>query len=101
MSFLIKKKKKPLCTGTMLDTRTVSQLGSQLGLYIRIIQGGLKKKKCLDHALRDSDEIVWERDLGICNSIKIIHYDQVGFISGMHRFFSICKSISVYITLTN
>ena len=39
-----KKKKKPLCTGTMLDTRTVSQLGSQLGLYIRIIQGGLKKK---------------------------------------------------------
>ena len=69
--------------------------GSQLGLYIRIIPGGLKKKKCLDHTFRDSDEIVWGRDPGICNSIKIIHHDQVGFISGMQRFFSICKSISV------
>ena len=26
---------------------------------------------------------------------KIIHHDQVGFISGMQRFFNICKSINV------
>ena len=26
---------------------------------------------------------------------KIIHHDQVGFITGMHGFFSICKSINV------
>ena len=26
---------------------------------------------------------------------KIIHHDQVGFISGMQEFFNICKSISV------
>ena len=25
---------------------------------------------------------------------RIIHHDQVGFISGMQRFFNICKSIS-------
>ena len=68
--------------------------GSQLGLYIRIIQGGFQEK-CLGHALRDSDEIAWERDPGICNSINIIHHGQAGFISGMKRFFSICKSISV------
>ena len=68
--------------------------GSQLGLYIRIIQGGFQEK-CLGHALRDSDEIAWERDPGICNSINIIHHSQAGFISGMKRFFSICKSISV------
>ena len=75
--------------------------GSQLGLYIRIIQGGFQEK-CLGHALRDSDEIAWERDPGICNSINIIHHGQAGFISGMKRFFSICWNQSVwYITLTN
>ena len=26
---------------------------------------------------------------------KLIHHDQVGFISGMQRFFNICKSINV------
>ena len=26
---------------------------------------------------------------------KIIHHDQMGFIPGVHRFFNICKSISV------
>ena len=26
---------------------------------------------------------------------KIIHHDQVGFISGMQRFFNSCKSINV------
>ena len=26
---------------------------------------------------------------------KFIHHDQVGFIPGMKRFFSICKSINV------
>ena len=26
---------------------------------------------------------------------KLTHHDQVGFVRGMHRFFSICKSINV------
>ena len=26
---------------------------------------------------------------------KVIHHDKMGYISGMHRFFNICKSINV------
>ena len=32
---------------------------------------------------------------------KIIHHDQVGFISGMQRFFNICKSINVIYHINN
>ena len=32
---------------------------------------------------------------------KITHHDQMEFILGMEGCFTICKSVSVYITLTN
>ena len=66
--------------------------------YTKTRQRQHKKKKYRPISLMKLDAKLFNKILA--NRIqqyikKLTHHDQVGFVRGMHRFFSICKSINV------